>query len=42
MVGSKASWVELHEGANDKVFDKYPDESIAAWHKRLGLEYPEP
>jgi hypothetical protein len=42
MVGSKASWVELHEGANDKVFDKYPDESIAAWHKRLGLENPEP
>lgn len=37
MVGSKAPWVELHEGPNDKVYDQYPDESIAAWHDRLGL-----
>jgi hypothetical protein len=38
MVASKASWVELHKGPDDKVFDQYPDESIASWHKRLGLE----
>jgi hypothetical protein len=38
MVGSKVSWVELHESPNDKVFDQYPDESIAAWHQRLGVE----
>lgn len=38
MVGSKASWVELHADSNDKMFEEYPDESIAAWHKRLGLE----
>lgn len=38
MVGSKASWVELHEGPRDKVFDDYPDESIAAWHGRLRLD----
>jgi len=38
MVGSKASWVELRPGPKDKVFDRYPDESIASWHKRLGLE----
>jgi hypothetical protein len=38
MLGSKASWVEVHEGSNDKLFDVYPDESIAAWHQRLGLE----
>lgn len=38
MAGSKASWVELREGDQDKVFDGYPDESIAQWHKRLGLE----
>jgi hypothetical protein len=38
MVGSKAPWVELDEGPNDKVFDRYPDESIAEWHKRLGVE----
>lgn len=38
MVASKAPWVELHAGPNDKMFDQYPDESIAAWHQRLGLE----
>ena len=38
MLGSKASWVPLHKGPNDKTFDGYPDESLAAWHKRLGLE----
>ncbi|MGI9220330.1 MAG: GFA family protein [Woeseiaceae bacterium] len=37
MVGSKASWVEQCDRANDKVFDEYPDESIAAWHERLGF-----
>lgn len=37
MVGSKASWVELHADPQDKAFDEYPDESIAAWHERLGL-----
>jgi len=41
MVGSKASWVELHVDANDKVFDQYPDESIESWHQRLGLEVPD-
>ena len=38
MVGSKATWVEVHESPRDKVFDGYPDESIASWHQRLGLE----
>jgi len=38
MIGSKAPWVELREGKNDKVFDKFPEESITEWHKRLGLE----
>ena len=37
MIGSKASWVELQKGKHDKVFDGYPDESIADWHRRLGL-----
>ncbi|NIR32820.1 MAG: GFA family protein [Gammaproteobacteria bacterium] len=37
MVGSKASWVQVHEGPRDKVFEGYPDESLAAWHERLGL-----
>jgi hypothetical protein len=29
--------VPLHVGANDKQFDGYPDESLAAWHERMGL-----
>jgi hypothetical protein len=38
MLGSKASWVEPCVGPGDKTFDRYPDESIAEWHHRLGLE----
>jgi len=38
MVASKASWVEIHPGPNDRVFGEYPEESIAEWHQRLGLE----
>lgn len=38
MVEFKAPWVELCKGESDKVFPGYPDESIAAWHQRLGLE----
>ncbi len=38
MIASKAPWVEIQAGPNDKRFDAYPDESIAAWHQRLGLE----
>ncbi|WP_111431341.1 GFA family protein [Rhodobacteraceae bacterium DSL-40] len=38
MLGSKAGWVEpcVHEG--DRLFEGYPEESIADWHQRLGLE----
>lgn len=38
MLGSKANWVPLHAGPRDQQFDEYPQESIAAWHQRLGLE----
>jgi hypothetical protein len=38
MLGSKASWVPVEKGPDDKAFDEYPDESIAAWHQRMGLE----
>jgi len=38
LLGSKASWVEPCVGPKDKTFDGYPDESLAAWHRRLGLE----
>jgi hypothetical protein len=37
MLGSKASWVEPAIGPKDRQFAGYPDESIAAWHERLGL-----
>ncbi len=38
MTASKAGWVELQPAPGDKVFDEYPDESLAQWHQRLGLE----
>jgi hypothetical protein len=38
MLGSKANWVEPCLGSNDRTFDGYPDESLADWHRRLGLE----
>ena len=37
MLGSKANWVEVRAGRHDRQFDEYPDESLAAWHHRLGL-----
>jgi hypothetical protein len=38
MLGSKPAWVEPCLGPRDRTFDEYPDESLAAWHQRLGLE----
>ncbi len=38
MLGSKASWVKPCIEKRDKTFDDYPEESIAEWHQRLGLE----
>lgn len=38
MLGSKAGWVSVARGPGDRCFDGYPDESIADWHRRLGLE----
>lgn len=38
MTGSKAGWVPLEIQENDKVFEDYPDESIADWHARHRLE----
>jgi len=38
MLESKPDWIPLEEGAKDQCFDAYPEESIEAWHKRLGLE----
>lgn len=38
MLASKPSWVEVQAKRKDKKFDEYPDESLAEWHQRLGLE----
>lgn len=38
MLGSKAGWVQPDIRSGDKQFDEYPDEGIADWHKRHGLE----
>jgi hypothetical protein len=37
MLGSKAGWVEVRADPRDRRFERYPDESLAAWHERLGL-----
>ena len=37
LLDSKAAWVEPRADSQDKLFDGFPDESIAAWHRRLGL-----
>ncbi len=38
MLEFKASWVEVDKRAQDQFFDGYPEESIAQWHQRTGLE----
>ncbi|MEP3113251.1 GFA family protein [Nisaea sp.] len=38
MLEAKPDWVPLEKSAKDQCFDAYPEESIEAWHKRLGLE----
>ena len=37
MLQSKAGWVPVDAGPNDKRSDAYPDESLADWHKRMGI-----
>ncbi|MDF1749461.1 MAG: GFA family protein [Alphaproteobacteria bacterium] len=37
MTAYKAPWCDIDAGPKDKVFDEYPDESLADWHERLGL-----
>lgn len=37
MLEFKAPWVETRHDPKDRLFPGYPDESIAAWHERLGL-----
>jgi hypothetical protein len=35
---SKATWVEVEAHPGDKLYKEYPEESIAQWHERTGLE----
>lgn len=37
MLEFKAQWVDVRLDPQDCLFDRYPDESIAEWHERLGL-----
>ncbi|TDN97842.1 MULTISPECIES: GFA family protein [Halomonas] len=38
LLDSKASWVEVEAHDNDRCFAGYPEESLAEWHRRRGLE----
>lgn len=38
MLSFKPPWVVVETGPDDKRFEGYPDESLAEWHQRLGLE----
>jgi hypothetical protein len=40
LLDSKAGWVEVEARENDQCFAGYPEESIAEWHQRRGLEMP--
>lgn len=37
MLDFAASWVEVVDGASDRHHQRYPNESLAQWHSRLGL-----
>ena len=34
MLAFKAPWVEVETKPGDKLFDGYPEESLADWHQR--------
>ena len=37
MLNYAAPWCEIPSGPNEKHFPEFPDESLAAWHRRHGL-----
>jgi hypothetical protein len=37
MLDFTASWVEIPDTPGDRYHQRYPDKSLAQWHKRLGL-----
>lgn len=38
MLDFKPGWVEVEKHPRDKMFGEYPEESIADWHARTGME----
>jgi hypothetical protein len=38
MTSSKAGWVPLEAGSDDRLYALYPDESLADWHSRVGYQ----
>lgn len=38
MLDFKPDWVPFNPDGRDRQHDRYPDEGIAQWHQRLGLE----
>lgn len=38
MLGSRAGWAAPDVAEGDKCFEEYPDESLEAWHRRMGME----
>lgn len=41
MLEFKPDWVPLNAGPEDRQFQRYPEESIEDWHRRLGLLEPD-
>lgn len=41
MLDFKPDWVRVPDGPQERHFPRYPDESLAEWHQRLGLGAPE-
>ncbi len=37
LLDSRADWVQVPDGPHDVHVDGFPDESLAAWHRRHGL-----
>ena len=35
---SRASWVQVTQGSGDQRFDRYPEQSLADWHRSRGLQ----
>jgi hypothetical protein len=38
MLGSRPAWVAVQARPGDLTFDEYPQESLADWHRRHGLD----